>query len=264
MQIIDGIKAYQKLGLNSTNATSAFCQDLILRAISKSTYFKNITIKGGVAMRNFTKDVRRATLDLDIDFINLSISEEQIQNFIGSLCYEDFRFEMNGKTEELKQQDYHGKRVHIKITDSTNHSITTKIDIGVHNYSSLIQNKITIDLLSNQEKFTILSNSKEQIFTEKTKALLRLGNFSTRYKDIFDMYWLKEFINTELLKNYIDILIFKDASMKENSIQDIFNRFEKILADRNFKQKLRTSNKNWVNEDIDKVATDLLQFIKAL
>ena len=40
------------------------------------------------------------------------------------------------------------------------------------------------------EEVTLLINSIEQIFTEKLKSLLKLGINSTRYKDIFDLYYL--------------------------------------------------------------------------
>lgn len=264
MLIIEGVKAYQELGLNGANATSAFCQDLILRTISKSSYFKNVTVKGGVAMRNFTKDTRRATLDLDIDFMNLSISEDSIQKFVNTLSSAEFRFDINGKIEDLKQQDYHGKRVHIKITDPTNYSVVTKIDIGVHTYPDMKQDEVTIDFSPEKEKVVILSNSKEQNFAEKAKAILRLGPFSTRYKDIFDMFWLQNFVNIELLKSYLETLVFKDPNMREISSQDMFNRFEKIFSDKNFSQKLKTSDKNWIGEDVNKIKSKLLQFIKRI
>lgn len=264
MLILEGVKAYQELGLNGASATSAFCQDLILHAISKSSYLKNVTVKGGVAMRNFTKDTRRSTLDLDIDFMNLSISEDSIQRFVSDLSSEEFRFNINGKIEDLKQQDYHGKRVHIKITDSTNYSVVTKIDIGVHTYPDMKQDEVTINFSPEKEKIVIFSNSKEQIFAEKAKAFLRLGQFSTRYKDIFDMFWLQDFVSIELLKSYLETLVFKDPSMKENSSQDIHKRFEKIFSDKNFLHKLRTSNKNWVGEDIEKIKEKLLQFVKKI
>ena len=45
------------------------CQDILLAKISKGALNRNITIKGGVVMHNISKDSRRATRDLDLDFI---------------------------------------------------------------------------------------------------------------------------------------------------------------------------------------------------
>ncbi|WP_369127268.1 nucleotidyl transferase AbiEii/AbiGii toxin family protein [Treponema berlinense] len=45
------------------------------------------------------------------------------------------------------------------------------------------------------EGASLLINSKEQMFTEKLRSLLRFGPVSTRYKDIFDMYFLKDVVS---------------------------------------------------------------------
>jgi hypothetical protein len=41
-----------------------------------------VTIKGGVVMRSITGNVRRATQDMDIDFIRYSLSDESIDDRI--------------------------------------------------------------------------------------------------------------------------------------------------------------------------------------
>ena len=53
--------------------------------ILTSSLSRNITIKGGVVMRSKTRNIRRATQDLDIDFIRLSLSNEAIDTFISKL-----------------------------------------------------------------------------------------------------------------------------------------------------------------------------------
>ncbi len=45
----------------------------------------------------------------------------------------------------------------------------------------------------------MLINSDEQILAEKLRSLLKFGPFSTRYKDVYDMYYLKDFVNREKL-----------------------------------------------------------------
>lgn len=41
-----------------------------------------MTIKGSVVMRSITGNVRRATEDLDLDFIRYSLEDESIRYFI--------------------------------------------------------------------------------------------------------------------------------------------------------------------------------------
>lgn len=54
------------------------CQDIVLKAISKSTLSRNVTIKGGVVMRSITNNIRRVTQDMDIDFIRYSLSDASV------------------------------------------------------------------------------------------------------------------------------------------------------------------------------------------
>ena len=102
------IKKEIENGYGDTNAQAKVCQDLILKAIAKSSLNRNVTIKGGVVMRSKTKNVRRATQDLDLDFIRYSLSDDSIDAFISKLnCLEGLTFKRKGKIKELKQQDYH-------------------------------------------------------------------------------------------------------------------------------------------------------------
>ena len=110
------------------------CQDILLAKISKSALNRNITIKGGVVMHNISKDSRRATRDLDLDFIKYSLDDESIKNFIEKLNYPQTDISINiiGKIEALSHQDYNGKRVYIEVKDKKHNKIETKLDIGVH------------------------------------------------------------------------------------------------------------------------------------
>ena len=58
---------YRNEGYSDRGADARVCQDIVLKAISKSSFGKNVTIKGGVVMRSITGDLRRATEDIDLD-----------------------------------------------------------------------------------------------------------------------------------------------------------------------------------------------------
>ena len=76
-------RVYLDNGYTLANASAKICQDIILNKISKSKMSKNITIKGGVVMYGLSNDKRRATRDLDLDFIKYSLADESIKLFIG-------------------------------------------------------------------------------------------------------------------------------------------------------------------------------------
>lgn len=67
------VSEYLKDGYSELFAEARVCQDIVLKAIAKSPMNRNVTIKGGVVMRSITGDVRRATRDIDFDFIKYSI-----------------------------------------------------------------------------------------------------------------------------------------------------------------------------------------------
>ena len=203
-------------GYSEVNAEAKVCQDVVLKAISNSSLSRNVTIKGGVVIRSITGDTRRATQDMDLDFIRYSLSNEAILTFIEKLnCLEGITIRIDGEITELSQQEYNGKRVLVTIEDDAGHSFKSKIDLGVHKYVQIEQDEYCFDVCLDDVGASLLINSKEQIFTEKLKSLLRFGQLSTRYKDIFDLCYLSEHVHRDRLMKCINTYIFSDSSMKE-------------------------------------------------
>ena len=73
MDINEMIDMYMEDGLTRELAAARVCQDVVLKAISIGPLNRNVTIKGGVVMRSITNNNRRATRDIDLDFIHYSI-----------------------------------------------------------------------------------------------------------------------------------------------------------------------------------------------
>ena len=268
MNIKDAILFYQNKGHEYADAESKVSQDIVLSKIWNSKYKNNITIKGGVVMYNISNNIRRATRDLDIDFIKYSLEDESIRNFIYSLNNDkdNIKIEIVGNIASLHHQDYDGKRVLIKISDKYGNSINTKLDIGVHKLFELEQEEYYFDLSLINKQINLLINSKEQIFVEKLKSLLKLGFVSTRYKDIFDFYYLvniSKLNKKKLLKN-IEILIFNDDKMRENNIEDILNRLSKTLKSSRYINHLNDPVVNWLDIPIEDAINSLLKYIEEL
>ena len=122
-----------------------------------------------------------------------------------------------GKIEELKQQDYSGKQVFILIEDKEGNQVRSKIDLGVHNRFELEQEEYCFDIAYDDEGASLLINSDEQMLAEKLRSLLKFGPFSTRYKDVYDIYYLKDSVNREKMMVALDTYIFNDTTIKENT-----------------------------------------------
>lgn len=268
MNLFELVKNYIDDGYKLNDAEAKVCQDIILIKISKSPFYNNVTIKGGVVMHSISNDKRRATKDLDIDFIRYSLSDESIKEFISKLntLNDGITIEISKEIAELKQQDYHGKRVYIKLLDNFNNELNTKLDIGVHNNFDIEQDEYCFELSAIKQSATLLINSKEQIFVEKIKSLLRLGGVSTRYKDVLDFYYLINIgnINKNKLIKYFEIMIFNDLNLDENNIRDVYTTLKGILRKKRYLENFNTIKNNWLEIPIVEVVDNILIFIKEL
>lgn len=240
----------------------------MLKAIERSNFGRNVTIKGGVVMRSITGNVRRATEDLDLDFIRYSLEDDSIRHFVSKLnCLDGVRIEMKGdKIEQLSQQDYSGKRVFIIIKDEAGNFIESKIDLGVHANMKIEQDTYCFDVCMDDAGASLLINSCEQIFAEKLRSLLRFGPLSTRYKDIFDLCYLKDYVDISRLADCIKTYIIDEPSMRERDMNDIRRRVSITFSNRQFRNKMEHSgDRNWLQIDVGvafKMIQDFLEMVK--
>lgn len=132
------------------------------------------------------------------------------------------------------------------------------IDIG--------QDELCFDLGIDSNSVTLLANSKEQICVEKIKPLLKFGITSTRYKDIFDIYYLinkSDFDKQRFLK-YLDKLIFKNKLIEESNITELQKNLKYTLSNNRFKSMVNMAKNNWLELPIDDTINSILDFISSL
>ncbi|MCD8120425.1 MAG: nucleotidyl transferase AbiEii/AbiGii toxin family protein [Lachnospiraceae bacterium] len=258
---------YRNIGYSDRNADARVCQDIVLKAIERSNFGRNVTIKGGVVMRSITGNVRRATEDLDLDFIRYSLRDESIRYFISKLnCLDGIKIEIKGgRIEPLSQQEYNGKRVYIIIKDDNGNSIESKIDLGVQANMSIEQDTYCFDVCVDDEGASLLINSCEQIFAEKLKSLLRFGPLSTRYKDIFDLCYLKEHVEMTRLAECIKVYIIDEPSMRERDMNGIQKRVDTTFSNRRFRNNVENSgDRNWLQMDVGAAFKMIQEFLKTV
>ena len=176
IQIAEMIQKAKAEGYNEANAEAKVCQDIVLTLISQTSMNRNITVKGGVVMRSISHDARRATQDIDLDFIRYPLQDEAIRAFINKLNSVGMvSIQMTGTIEELNQQDYHGKRIHIAIRDAEGTLLSSKIDLGVHKHFDIEQEDFCFDVGIDDIGASLLINSKEQMLTEKLRSILKFA-----------------------------------------------------------------------------------------
>ena len=252
-------------GYNEANAQAKLCQDIILKAIYESGMAKNATIKGGVVMRSISGNARRATQDIDIDLIRYSISDESISAFISRLnCLNGLDIRIGSPIIELNHQDYKGKRVSITITDEHAHSLSLKMDIGVHKDLEIEQDEYSFDIGFQEDGVSLLINSPAQMITEKLKSLLRFGTRSTRYRDVFDICYLSERADKENLLYCMEKYIFEDNTLSVNNMADVTLRLEQVFSSKSFIQSVSRSRRNWLDVSAEEALASDLEFFSSL
>ena len=126
------IAALIKSGYRRPTAQAKVAHDVALLAMDRAGFKANSTIKGGVVMSSLTGDMRRATMDMDIDFIHHSISETSVRAFVRRLnrALPGVGLEIRGEVEDLRHEDYRGKRIILAVKDSSiTRPLSTKMDI---------------------------------------------------------------------------------------------------------------------------------------
>jgi len=259
------IAALEAEGYANGPAQAKLAHDVVLKALEKCGFGKNVTVKGGVVMSTITGDIRRATMDMDIDFVNYSLSNAKIDTLVKKLnCLEGVSIARQGGIVELRQQHYRGKRIFLRISDADKVTVVTKIDIGVHTYSEMMQRDLKFDIVLDVKGAKLPANSREQIFAEKLKSLLKFGVRSNRPKDAFDMCYLIKGLDRARFRNFMKVLVFDDAKMRERDFTAVASRLERTLTSTTYLRKLASSKVNWLQTDPREVTVRILDFLKSL
>ena len=110
------------------------------------------------------------------------------------------------------------------------------------------------------EGASLLINSDEQMLAEKLRSLLKFGPLSTRFKDVYDMYYLKDKVDKTKLWQALDTYIFHDDSMREKEGKDIVKRLKFTFSDKEYIKNLDRSDKRWLDDEIDVITEEILKF----
>ena len=260
------ISKYLKQDNNYLTSQNLAAEEIILKKIAASRVSRFITIKGGIIMYHLSKNKRRVTRDIDFDLLRYPIDNNSIVLLVDQLnnLNDGIKVSINGEIEELHQEDYKGRRVHLKLSDDNGDELMIKLDIGVHTYHAIAQSVVVFEFGDNIS-FPLKANPCEQVFAEKLMSLVKFGLNSTRFKDIYDLYYLVDnnLLNIQKLKEILNLFIslnYRDI----NTIYDIVLSIEETLNDPFFEKEASKSKHSWVEVDYDEVKETIIEFLKIL
>ena len=252
-------------GYSSDTAQAKVAHDIVLLAMHRCGFKAHSTVKGGVVMSSMTGDVRRATMDMDKDFIGYSISEASVRRFVSRLAkaMPEVKLAMLGPSVELKHADYRGRRIFLSLKDdSIRRALRTKVDIGVETNNDVAQLDFSFKNNSGEGNADLQANSPEQIFAEKLLSLLRHGASSNRPKDIFDMYYLSGVADKELLKKYIALIIYGNPKCRIDNHAEMMRALRLTFALKTFTRKLTAARANWLQLPGPQVLESLTEYLE--
>ena len=102
------------------------------------------------------------------------------------------------------------------------------------------------------------------MFTEKLRSLLKFGQFSTRYKDIYDMYYQCGKLDEDKLSQCFHVFIFDDPGMRENNMAAIIRRGEFVFRDPTYRHRVDESDKRWLDDDIKDIFEKIVAYLKTI
>jgi len=256
-----------RMGYRDDAARAKVAHDIVLLGMHRCGFKPFSTIKGGVVMSSLTDDIRRATMDMDIDFIRYSIGAASVERFVRRIAraMDEVEIKIIGTPIDLKHADYRGRRIYLSIRDgSIARAIRTKVDIGVHANEALAQMDFSFRNNSGAGSADLQANSPEQIFAEKLLSLLRHGASSNRPKDIFDMYYLADKVKRRLLKEYVSMMVYSNPGCRVNGHEEMMRLVRLIFGFKSYAAKLTRSRANWLQLPADKVIDSLERFLEGL
>lgn len=261
------IKGLMAIGYRRLPAQAKVAHDVLLMAMHRSGFKESSAIKGGVVMSQITADIRRATMDMDIDFVHHSISNRSIEAFVRRLARfsNGVEIKIDGEITDLKHEDYRGKRIFVTLKDdSIDTPVRTKMDIGVHTHDELVQVECVFDLAGDEKGVELQANSNEQIFAEKLASLVRHGILSQRPKDVFDMYYLSDRMDMAKFRKYVEVLVYAGKRCSVADKDALIESVRKTFASKRFLGKLKAARVNWLEVDPIKATEGVLSALEAL
>lgn len=226
--------------LNHYEILQRYMFERILERISVSKYQDNFILKGGLLLSAMFGIDNRTTKDMDTTITGIDISKEKMVKVLKEILSikldDGVKFDVVDITDIRDDDEYGGNKYHI-VGRKDNLKVNLEIDISTGDKVTPRELKYNYPLLFEDKTILINSYNVETILSEKIETILKRGEFNSRMKDYYDVY----FFLTKL-KNEIDISALKEAINNTFSKRESFEYltdYERIIYSINSSNKIK-------------------------
>ena len=227
------IKKSAKLkGVDVPSMQQRFILEEFAKKIGSSAYGDRLILKGGFIVSTLLGMDTRTTRDLDVTcrttIYDISGMEDIVKEVLETPTDSFFEYELADIKPAQKDDENTGFIVSINARKD-NISLNLKIDVSNNTLIYPDAIRTTLPSMFNEEDIELLSYPLENIIAEKYETTLDRGEFNSRMRDLYDIYFLMKDSSQLVDKNLLADTIIK-VSEERGTIDNLYE-FEEILEE---------------------------------
>ncbi len=203
-----------KCNITSNEVLQNYMFERILERLSISKYKSNFILKGGLLLSSIMGIDTRTTMDMDTCIKGIILSDDELYKVLNEILDIDIKDNVKFKIINLEpirvEDDYGGIKYNILATFDKL-KVNLSIDIATGDTITPREIEYNYKMLFEDRELQIMTYNIESIIAEKFQTVISRGDYNSRMKDYYDLYYL---------------ITYKDFS-KENLRQAIIKTFEK-------------------------------------
>lgn len=227
------IKKSAKLkGVDVPSMQQRFILEEFAKKIGSSPYGDRLILKGGFIVSTLLGMDTRTTRDLDVTCRTTIYDISEMENIVNKVLKTPsdsfFEYELADIKQAQKDDENAGFIVSINARKD-NISLNLKIDVSNNTLIYPDAIRTTLPSMFNEEDIKLLSYPLENIIAEKYETTLDRGEFNSRMRDLYDIYFLMKDSSQLVDKNLLADTIIK-VSEERGTIDNLYE-FEEILEE---------------------------------
>lgn len=227
------IKKSAKLkGVDVPSMQQRFILEEFAQKIGSSVYGDRLILKGGFIVSTLLGMDTRTTRDLDVTcrttIYGISEMEKIVKKVLDTPTESFFEYELADIRPAQKDDENAGFIVSINARKE-NISLNLKIDVSNNTLIYPDAIRTTLPSMFNEEDIKLLSYPLENIIAEKYETTLDRGEFNSRMRDLYDIYFLMKDSSNLVDENLLADTIIKVSEERETL--DNLYEFEEILEE---------------------------------